>query len=381
MRSGAYAKNMKKEYIITAKTVEEAMSDAYSKYSADGEVSCEILEMPKKGFLGLGAALAKIKVTVDDGEDDADISSIISDMKAMKVETDKGGDGMDHKETKAAAEKAPAPAKASAPAKAEKPAADKAADAPKPQAKPEPQPKPAQKPVEAAAPAAAPTAPAANAENKESARPEKKYEPITEAEMGFAVEFIQNVITDMGSDGKPVVVKNDEGAFVGINIEGDDTGFLIGHHGETLDAIQFLANLSASRRSPTPDRDFLKIVVDIGNYRAKREETLRALARRMAGKAVKYKRNFVLEPMNPYERRIIHSEVQDIPDVSTHSVGSDENRKVVVTYEGADKQERRRGGRRRNPSYRDRADRAGYNSADAGASETENNQASESVSE
>ena len=330
MRSGAYAKNMKKEYIITAKTVEEAMSDAYSKYSADGEVSCEILEMPKKGFLGLGAALAKIKVTVDDGEDDADISSIISDMKAMKVETDKGGDGMDHKETKAAAEKAPAPAKASAPAKAEKPAADKAADAPKPQAKPKPQPKPAQKPVEAAAPAAAPTAPAANAENKESARPEKKYEPITEAEMGFAVEFIQNVITDMGTDGKPVVVKHDEGAFVGINIEGDDTGFLIGHHGETLDAIQFLANLSASRRSPTPDRDFLKIVVDIGNYRAKREETLRALARRMAGKAVKYKRNFVLEPMNPYERRIIHAALQDFNGVTTYSTGTEPSRRVVI---------------------------------------------------
>lgn len=159
----------------------------------------------------------------------------------------------------------------------------------------------------------------------------------------------------MGSEATPVAVRDDEGALVGIDIQGDDTGFLIGHHGETLDAIQFLANLSASRRSPTPNRDFLKIVVDIGNYRAKREETLRALARRMAAKAVKYKRNFVLEPMNPYERRIIHSEIQDIPDVSTHSVGSDENRKVVVTYEGADRQDRRRGSRRRPPQNRDRS--------------------------
>ena len=124
-------------------------------------------------------------------------------------------------------------------------------------------------------------------------------------------------------------------------ISGEGAGILIGHHGETLDAIQYLVNLSALRRGGSTQKEFVKIVVDIENYRAKREETLRALARRMAAKAQKYKRNVLLEPMNPYERRIIHSEIQGFENVSTHSVGSDENRKIVITYEGEDKVERR----------------------------------------
>ena len=132
-------------------------------------------------------------------------------------------------------------------------------------------------------------------------------------------------------------------------ISGEGAGILIGHHGETLDAIQYLVNLSALRRGGNTQKEFVKIVVDIENYREKREETLRLLARRTAAKAQKYKKNVLLEPMNPYERRIIHSELQGVENISTHSVGSDENRKIVVTYEGADKVERRprRGARRR----------------------------------
>jgi predicted outer membrane repeat protein len=132
-------------------------------------------------------------------------------------------------------------------------------------------------------------------------------------------------------------------------ISGEGAGILIGHHGETLDAIQYLVNLSALRRGGNTQKEFVKIVVDIENYREKREETLRSLARRTAAKAQKYKKNVLLEPMNPYERRIIHSELQGVENISIHSVGSDENRKIVVTYEGADKVERRprRGARRR----------------------------------
>ncbi len=332
---------MKKEIIITAKTVEEAMSEVNAKYGSEGEVSCETLEMPKKGFLGLGGTPAKIKVVIDDGEDDVDISSIISDMKAMKVETDRGGDGVavakkpETKSAKANAEKAPA--NKPAPKKEEKKPAEKA-----PEVKP-------------AAPEKTEVAPAAPAPAKKAFADDdkkRKYEPVTDAEMQFAIEFVETVLRDLEIEATAIPVKDAEGAYVGINVVGENTGALIGHHGETLDAIQYLANLSASRRSPTPNREFLKITVDIENYRAKREETLRALARRMAAKAVKYKRNFVLEPMNPYERRIIHSEIQQIENVDTHSVGSDENRKVVVTYEGADKADRRnRPRRRRGNSY------------------------------
>lgn len=322
------------------------MSEAYSKYSSEGDVSCEILEMPKKGFLGIGGTPAKIKAIIDDGEDEVDLDSIINDMKAMKVETDRGGDGKPMAEEKKPQPKDVKPAPQKAPAqKKEQPA--KAAPAPKTKKEAE-KPAPAVKAEQPAKeiPVAAPAKKPVVDDDKK-----KKYDPVTDVEMQFAVEFIETVLRDLEIEAKAVPVKDDEGAYVGINIEGDSSGTLIGHHGETLDAIQYLANLSASRRSPTPNREFLKLTVDIENYREKREETLRALARRMANKALKYKRNFVLEPMNPYERRIIHSEIQLMDNVDTHSVGSDENRKVVVTYEGADKVDRRGRQRRRRSSY------------------------------
>ena len=165
--------------------------------------------------------------------------------------------------------------------------------------------------------------------------------------MELALGFINTLLRNMESEAHAEAAVAPEGAvFEGvypkIEIVGDRSGILIGHHGETLDAIQFLANLCVNRKTGTSGKDFVKITVDIENYREKREATLRALARRMAQKAIKYKRNMVLEPMNPYERRIIHSELQTFENVDTHSVGSDENRKVVITYEGADKAEQKR---------------------------------------
>ena len=175
----------------------------------------------------------------------------------------------------------------------------------------------------------------------------KKREPITQAEMDYALEFINTLLKNMGlgASGVPAECPADEEfepteeapVYPRINIVGDDTGILIGHHGETLDAIQYLVNLSALRKSKSKDGDYIKIVVDIENYREKREETLRQLARRMAARAVKYRRNVFLEPMNAYERRIIHSELQSFENVSTHSVGADRDRKIIITYEGPDK--------------------------------------------
>ena len=173
---------------------------------------------------------------------------------------------------------------------------------------------------------------------------ETRVEYITPAEMELALSFVNTLLADMKLEAKAVAGQAKEGeeapegmVAARVEIVGDDTGILIGHHGETMDAIQYLMNLSTSRRSGSGKREFVKILLDVGNYREKREETLRSLARRTAARVVKYKRNTVLEPMNPYERRIIHSEIHNIPDVSTHSVGSDENRKIVITYEGADK--------------------------------------------
>ena len=150
------------------------------------------------------------------------------------------------------------------------------------------------------------------------------------------MNFLKTFISDIGFKCEVVgdLTVNEEG-FVSrlVTIEGEDASNLIGHHGETLDAIQYLANLCLARRSDSDHKEYVKVIVDIENYRAKREETLRALARKMADKAIRQGRNIHLDPMNSYERRIIHSEIQKIEGVSTHSVGYDENRKIVITVD------------------------------------------------
>ena len=148
-----------------------------------------------------------------------------------------------------------------------------------------------------------------------------------------ALAFINGLLDDMGitadvqmSDGEG----NDEKK---ITVSGEDAAILIGHHGDTLDSLQYLANLAANKRVDGKKDAYVRVTVDVEGYRAKREETLRALARRMAAKVQKYKKSVMLEPMNPYERRIIHSEIQNIEGVSTNSIGSENNRKIVIFLE------------------------------------------------
>ena len=148
----------------------------------------------------------------------------------------------------------------------------------------------------------------------------------------IAKEFIERLLEDMKIEANLTLV-DVENADKQINIDGKDVGALIGHHGETLDSLQYLVNLAANQKTEGEKRDFVKITIDIEGYRAKREEALRALARRMADRVIKYKKSVMLEPMNPYERRIIHSEVQNIKGVSTNSIGSENNRKVVIYLE------------------------------------------------
>ena len=154
----------------------------------------------------------------------------------------------------------------------------------------------------------------------------------TQTGVEIAVDFIKKLLDDMNIEGNITLVDVDN-ADKQINIDGKEVGVLIGHHGETMDSLQYLVNLAANQKVNGEKRDFVKLIVDIEGYRAKREETLRALARRMADKVVKYKKSVMLEPMNPYERRIIHSEVQNIKGVSTNSIGSENNRKVVIFLE------------------------------------------------
>ena len=145
-----------------------------------------------------------------------------------------------------------------------------------------------------------------------------------------AVAFISKIIEDMGLQGLVIGKKEGNNDDVLITVDGENAGLLIGHHGETLDSLQYLANLAANKKVNGEKREYVKITLDIEGYRAKRESALRALARRMAAKVVRYKKSVMLEPMNPYERRIIHSEVQGIEGVSTNSIGSENNRRVVM---------------------------------------------------
>ena len=159
---------------------------------------------------------------------------------------------------------------------------------------------------------------------------ELKLEPkcVVEGE-DMSFDFVKTIIKDIGIDAEASLYTCEDGTRR-IIISGEDASTLIGHHGDTLDALQYLANLASARKNVHGERDKSRVTIDIEGYRAKREETLRALARRMAAKALRNKRSVMLEPMSAYERRIIHSEIQGIEGVSTNSIGSDNNRKIVI---------------------------------------------------
>lgn len=279
---------MKSEFTLQAKTVEEAYAKANDIYSSLGEISIEVINPGKKGFMGIGRVLAEIKVIVDDGK---------PEIKPKKQTQDK-------------------------PKPQEKPQNKVQKEQPKQQNKaPKTEPR-VEKKVEA------PKAPTMQ-EKEESIN-------VTVEEKTLAINFLKSFIKDIGfnCEVKGDLTVNEKG-FVSrlITIEGEGAANLIGHRGEMLDALQYLSNLCLARKSEGDHKEYVKVIIDIENYREKREQTLRALARRMASKALKYQRNVLLEPMNPYERMIIHSEIQSIEGVSTHSVGYDDNRKIVITCE------------------------------------------------
>ena len=145
----------------------------------------------------------------------------------------------------------------------------------------------------------------------------------------MSFDFIKTVISDIGLSAEAELYACEDGTRR-ITIVGEDASALIGHHGDTLDALQYLANLASAKKNAKGERDKSRVTIDIEGYRKKREETLRALARRMAAKALRNKRSVMLEPMSAYERRIIHSEIQGIEGVSTNSIGSENNRRVVM---------------------------------------------------
>ena len=288
---------MEKSIITTGKTIDLAIQAALDELQMDRDsVSVEVLENARSGFLGIGASPAKVKVTFE-----------IPDPKPA----------------------APAPALSSASRKPKKqaPRLEKMPELPKAE-----QPKPAEQPRQAQQPAAKKPEPKKqNAPKKQAPKkplPEKTYAPAPEGSQEERVErFLKGLFEHMESDAVPHAFRKDDDT-IGVELTGDGLGALIGRRGETLDAIQHLANYSLNRDSGKRTR----VSVDAENYRGKREEALRHLARKMSVKAIKYRKNMTLEPMNAYERHVIHATLQDVPEVTTFSTGTEPNRRVVISY-------------------------------------------------
>lgn len=179
-------------------------------------------------------------------------------------------------------------------------------------------------------------------------RPAKVKVTIKKNATQAAEDFIKNIIRNMDLN-DITVSTTEEDNVITIDIEGDDVGFIIGRRGETLDALQYLACLAANRI----DSSYKRVVINTGDYREKREKTLESLGRRLAIKAAKTGRKSSLEPMNPYERRIIHTAVQKVDGATSWSEGENMNRHVVIGPDGKTRNNNRgRGGRRSNYNRR-----------------------------
>ncbi len=192
-------------------------------------------------------------------------------------------------------------------------------------------------------------------ENKKEVKTEVKEEvelPLEETNLyPETAEYIKAMVLSLGMQECNITEKsNAEEIYFELDC-GDDYGIIIGKRGETLDAIQYLARMVANKGKSS----YKRVSINVGNYRAKREETLRILARKTAVKAVRQGRNISLEPMNPYERRIIHTAVQEIEGATSHSIGSDLDRRVVISpVEGAKHNGGNRGRNNRNGGRREK---------------------------
>ena len=179
-----------------------------------------------------------------------------------------------------------------------------------------------------------------------------------------AKNFIKDILTAMGIDAEVTAELKDD--VVEINLEGENMGVVIGKRGDTLDSLQYLTSLVVNQRS----EDYIKVSIDTENYRQKREEVLCALANRLAAKVVRTGRKFALEPMNPYERRVIHSKLQDNEDVTTFSIGHEPYRKVVIAPKNPKPNNKRNGyNKPRRTESENTSPKGGYNNQPYGEAE------------
>ena len=305
-------------YEASARTKEEAVELGLQELGVSiGDVDVTVVEEGSKGLFGLfGSRPVKVRLTVKESEEDP-LGDLLEEAPAKKPE----------RKPEKKAEKKPERKPEKKPE--EKKAEEKKAEEKKPERKPEPraQKKPEEKPAEAAE-TAAEEAPKAEIRNLE--KPEITMIPAesleAESPAGIAKEFLAELTKLMGVEVSIDMGTDAEGNVYGF-MQGDTLGILIGRRGETLDALQYLTSLKVNRGR----EGYTRVTLDTENYRAKREDTLIRLANRMANRALRTGRKVSLEPMNPYERRIIHFALQQNEGVTTHSEGDEPNRHVVIT--------------------------------------------------
>ena len=287
---------MEKSIVTTGKTLDLAIEAALTQLGLSrDDVSVMVLAQAKPGFLGIGATPAKVQVTYEAPD--------------IKPEAPKSAFGSaSRSKPKAAPVQKPAAPKPEAPKaepKKEAPKAEPKKEAPK-------QEKPRQE---------------KKAEPKKVAAP-KEFAPAAPGSVEEKIEvFLKGLLEHMGSQAVPHAWKGEDNTYY-VELTGEDLGYLIGRRGDTLDALQHLANYSINRGV----EGHIRINVDAESYREKREDSLRRYAQKKAQQVLKAHRRTTLEPMNAYERHVIHAALQDTDRITTYSVGSEPNRRVVIEY-------------------------------------------------
>ena len=296
---------MEKTLIATGKSIDLAIEAALAQLGMSrDDVSVQVLQQAKAGFLGFGAQPAKVQVTYE-------VPDPVVEKAPEKPKSALGSASRSNK-TKV---NNPAPAP-----KQEAPKAEPKKEAPKAEKKAEPkkeQPKKEHKPRTER-----------KVETPKVPAEPKVYAPAEEGSVEQKIEvFVKGLLEHMGSNAVPHAVKGENNTYH-VELVGEDLGYLIGRRGDTLDAIQHLANYSVGRNT----EGHIRINVDAEDYRAKREESLAKYARKKAQQVLKNRRRITLEPMNAYERHVIHAALQDMDNITTHSTGTEPNRRVVIEY-------------------------------------------------
>ena len=296
---------MEKTIVTSGKTIDLAIEAALTQLGLDRDsVSVMVLQQAKSGFLGFGAQPAKVQV-IYEAPDPVVVEKPKSALGAASRSKPKAAAPVKKPEAPKAEPVKPEPVKA----ESVKPAAPKV-EKPK-----------AEKPK-----AEKPRAEKPKAEKKVAAP--KTYAPAEPGSVEEKIEvFLKGLLERMDSNAVPHCWK-EEGNSYKVDLVGDDLGYLIGRRGDTLDALQHLTNYTVNRDV----EGHIRVNVDAEAYRQKREDSLRRYARKKAQQVLKARRRTTLEPMNAYERHVIHSALQDMENITTHSTGTEPNRRVVIEY-------------------------------------------------